>query len=87
MQVTLSVLPASRLARTSSTAAKSGEPVERMSARRPLSSDPEAPSLQSRMPVGLGELHGEQVGVDVVDAVEGLEDQVAVGVGPGVRPR
>src|SRR3954451_1297313 len=35
-------------------------------------------------PVVLDQLHGEQVGIDLVDAVEGLQDQVAVGVGAGV---
>ena len=55
-----------------------------MSASRPLSSEPEAPSLQSRIRSRSVELDGEQVGVDLVDAVERLEDQVAVGVGPGV---
>ena len=48
MQVTLSVLPASRLARTSSTAAKSGVPVPRMSSIRSSVSVPQAPSLQTK---------------------------------------
>ena len=82
MQVTLSVLPASRLARTSSTAAKSGVPVPRISAIRSSVSVPHAPSLQrkTRSPGLGGEL--EEVGLLVADAVEGLEDEVAVRVGP-----
>ena len=38
-------------------------------------------------PVALGQLDGEQVGIDLVDAVERLQDQVAVGMGPSVHFR
>ena len=82
MQVTLSVLPASRLARTSSTAAKSGVPVERMSAiRASVEGAAGAVAAHEDAVAGLGgEL--EEVGLLVADAVEGLEDEVAVRVGP-----
>ena len=55
-----------------------------MSASRPLSSEPDAPSLHSRIRSPSVSCDGEQVGVDLVHPVERLEDQVAVGMGAGV---
>ena len=81
-QVTLSVLPASRLARTSSTAAYSGLPVERMSAIRPSSSTPQAPSLQTSSRSPRLEVDDEEVGLAVADRVDRPHDQVAVRVDP-----
>jgi hypothetical protein len=81
-QVTLSELPASRLARTSSTAAKSGVALDEDVGEPVVVEDAAGAVAAEQEPVAGAQLLGEQVGLDLVDAVERLEDQVAVRVDP-----
>ena len=86
-QVTLSLLPASRLLRTSSTAAYSGLPVERMSAIRASVEDAARAVAADQEPVAGDEVEDEEVGLAVADRVDRPHDQVAVRVDPRLRPR
>ena len=80
--MTLSELPASSAARTSSTAALSTVPVPRIAARSCVGQDAAGAVGAEQDPVAGDDVDEEQVGLGLVLAVDGPQDQVAVRVDP-----